>query len=123
MMTIYQSRSLARAVSHMIGSPASSDRAYPASAASFRAKRNLCFNHMDQIISCPDSSLDIDQDGVGMTKAPGRAFAEKGRLRLGAPCSFECPPGTERPHQPSGDLRILRIELQHHIGDEIVSGA
>jgi hypothetical protein len=62
----------------MIGSPASSDRAYPASAASFRAKRNLCFNHMDQIISCPDSSLDIDQDGVGMTKAHGRAFAEKG---------------------------------------------
>ena len=47
--------------------------------------------------------------------------AEPPRLR--APLGFERAPGAECAHQPSGDLRILRIEFEHDIGDEIVARA
>ena len=52
-----------------------------------------------------------------------RRHAAQSRFRLSAPLGFERAPGAECAHQPSGDLRILRIEFEHDIGDEIVARA
>ena len=45
------------------------------------------------------------------------------RLRTRPPPRLKRAPGTECPHEAGGDLRVLRIELKHGVGDEVVAGA
>src|SRR5262249_17525882 len=63
-----------------------------------------------------------DAAPVGKKRGPPR-YPPQGRLRPRAPCRLEHPPALERRQQPRRDLRILGIERQHRVHDEVVASA
>ena len=59
---------------------------------------------------------------IGRERGRGRNASERS-LRPRPSAAFQYAPGAERRGEPRGELRILSIERQHSIGDEIVARA